>query len=121
VGEGFWGMVVEGKGGGVGCGNQQPLYFSDGFGGSWYFDVFFEHPESDFACSFYTGVCQGISRLLSNKPLLYGGGKWRTEQRCTWVQVCADVRNSRQSIETTTPKSGQSHGKHVGKAIGRKP
>jgi hypothetical protein len=35
------------------------------------------------------------------------------------VQVCADVRHPRQSIETTTPKSGQSHGKHVGKAIGK--
>jgi hypothetical protein len=35
------------------------------------------------------------------------------------VQVCADVRNSRQSIETTTLKSGQSHGKHVEKAIGK--
>jgi hypothetical protein len=35
------------------------------------------------------------------------------------AQICADVRNPKLSIETTTLNSGQSHGKHAEKAIGK--
>jgi hypothetical protein len=51
------------------------MFFSDGFGGSWYFDALFEHPESDFTSNFYTGISLGTTRLLSNKTILYGEEK----------------------------------------------